>query len=257
MWYSIIVAATFVDLMFVSWALWLALDTRKLVPEISLERRFHVQQNILDNVFGERDSVAWDERRAQARDTSQSDGQQLNVDPSNRVYGELGLDALVTILDAVGVREGDTLLDVGSGDGMLVAAAAALYPLRTVYGIEIMPSMHQRAIKYTQQVEQLASVSPMCLACGDIYNMDATVSKMVQDSYLVVCFATTWSRGIPGRKLHRLSEALASKLPEKAKVVIVDGVLNMADGWNYQGELRIQCPDTAPYSVAHLYEKMP
>ena len=118
---------------------------------------------------------------------------------------------------------------------------------------------------------------------GDVHTAesDKRMSSLLADTTLAVCFATTWSAGnakkdygeeskqtestatrrsptsgtsLRGRKLPKLSRAL-SKLGQGARVVIIDGKLNESDGFDWQGDLRITCPDTAPYSVASLYHK--
>lgn len=62
------------------------------------------------------------------------------------VYGELGINALATLLGALGVRPGDTFVDIGAGDGVLVLAAPLLYPeLRRSRGIECLPDLVERA----------------------------------------------------------------------------------------------------------------
>ena len=58
-----------------------------------------------------------------------------------------------------------------------------------------------------------------------------------------------------GRELPRLSRALAA-LPPGARAVIVDGRLDAeGDGFDWLGDLRITCPDTAPHSTAALYRR--
>lgn len=88
--------------------------------------------------------------------------------------------------------------------------------------------------------------------------------EMFSKTTIAICFATTWSKNIPGKKLHRLSKALvgganndgSSNLPKGAKIVIIDGCLSPNDGYIYEGELKLYCPDTAPYSIARLYTRI-
>ncbi len=43
-------------------------------------------------------------------------------------------------------------------------------------------------------------------------------------------------------------------MPLGARTIVVDGRLIEADGWAWEGDLRIVTPDTAPYSTAlHRY----
>ncbi|KAL7533348.1 hypothetical protein ACHAXR_008058 [Thalassiosira sp. AJA248-18] len=109
---------------------------------------------------------------------------------------------------------------------------------------------------------------------GDIHQPSCELQDILKGTTLAVCFATTWSAGnahnnisdaaptkqsstsLQGRKLPKLSKALSAGLSSGCRVVIIDGKLDDEnDGFSWQGDLRIQCPDTAPYSVATLYNK--
>ena len=196
------------------------------------------------------------------------------------VYGELSVPVLATILDAVGVHQGDRFLDIGSGDGALVFAASLLYggsedgsdnAIEKARGLEIVPGLYQRSLKHLdalQEITQNEHGSPIEFVLGDVHDAhtDESLKALLQDTTLAVCFATTWSAGnakqqqdqktsLQGRKLHALSKAL-SLLPTGARTVIVDGRLNKEDGHDWQGDLRIECPDTAPFSIASLYVKI-
>jgi len=233
--------------------------------------------------------------------------------PNELVYGELSLPVLATILDAVGVQEGDVFLDIGSGDGALVLGASLLYAqsncrdcknvIKKAVGVEIVPGLVDRSTRHAQTLDglldEMATASSEAadgvitelrnhqseveFLLGDIHSAgsDERMSSLLADTTLAVCFATTWSAGnakkdhaeeskqtkgtatqrsptsgtsLQGRKLPKLSRAL-SKLGQGARVVIIDGRLNESDGFDWQGDLRITCPDTAPYSVASLYHK--
>ena len=123
-------------------------------------------------------------------------------------------------------------------------------------GLEIVPNLYERSLQYTKAVNGLNSPLMACptrFHLGDIYDKnDATIRTILNATTVAVCFATTWSQGSPGRKLPKLSAAL-THLPKQARVVVIDGLLDTADGFDYQGELRLYCPDTAPYSTAFLY----
>jgi len=235
-----------------------------IVPETTPAQRQSVGK-VLGEVFGTTQS--WNDRRLEAIDASRDDGESLELPSHLTVYGELGLDALATILDAVGVRqEGECFLDIGSGDGVLVAAASLLYPLKVSRGIEILPTLYERSVAYQEKFTQLVSTESSFRPCpcefilGDVLDHQSPtrdVADVLRDTTLAVCFATTWSGNAPGRRLPELSRAL-TLLPEGARVVIVDGFLDdKADGvpLEYGGEFQLYCPDTAPYSMARLYTK--
>jgi hypothetical protein len=214
---------------------------------------------------------------------AQADGENLALQPQVTVNGELGLQALATVLDAVGVQQGDQFLDIGSGDGVLVAAAALLYPqhLKAARGVEILPTLYQRSLSSFQQkvLESVASSSstsgdettaslvpvlccPTELYEGNVHAPDDQLAHVFSQTTLAVGFATSWSSGVPGRMLPGLSRSLgaggASELPVDARVVVIDGRLcGKEDGFLYEGEVKFYCPDTAPYSLlAHFYRRI-
>ncbi|CAB9517349.1 expressed unknown protein [Seminavis robusta] len=250
----------------------LAVVNGLLAPEISLERQQSTQE-ILNRVYGgihagtsgDNDATTWNDRRSQAIEVSQTDGLDLEMPNHMTVYGELGLGALITLLNAVGVnQEGDRLLDIGSGDGMLVAGASMLLAenLEVSRGVEILPTLHERAQSFVAEAEEHATAAnlPLCrteLFLGDIFHPTPDLQQILHETTLALCFATTWSRGEPKRRLPQLSQALGhggiSALPPKARLVIIDGLLDEQDGFTFEGQLRLYCPDTAPYSIARLY----
>jgi len=182
------------------------------------------------------------------------------------VYGELSIPVLAKLLDAAHVEENDAFLDVGSGDGALTLGAAMLYSesLRISRGLEIMPGLMARS---TQNAQKLASKLevPVEFTHGNVHNADSdkAVASILADSTLTVCFATTWSAdnatskdktSLKGRLLPKLSTALCD-MPVGSRIVLVDGRLDPNDGFEWEGDMKIICPDTAPFSVATLYER--
>jgi hypothetical protein len=246
-----------------------------LAPETTSSQRAQVQ-DILGQVFGTAD--VFEERKTKAIDVSQTDGAILELQPQVTVYGELGLDALATVLDAVGVQKGDQFMDIGSGDGVLVAAAAQLFPqhLQAAKGVEIIPTLYKRSLSYQQKVLELiasksttsdettAGLVPLCcpteLYQGDVHAPDDQLARVFSETTVAICFATAWASGVPGRMLPELSRSLGiggpSELPVDARVVIIDGRLCDKDGFRYEGQIKIFCPDTAPYSLAHLFRRI-
>lgn len=193
------------------------------------------------------------------------------------VYGELSIPVLATILDAVGVKPGDRFMDIGSGDGALVLGACLLYPdhISRSRGVELVPGLVARSKQHLRNMEGIFnnSANPASSAsilqriefsAGDVYEPTYGLCAALKDSTLVVCFATTWSSlnnqenhsktSLGGRRLPKLSMAL-KVLPQEARVVIVDGKLDEKDGFRWEGDLRVTCPDTAPYSTASLYSR--
>lgn len=216
---------------------------------------------------------------------------ELSIPVLARLLNAVGVQPNEQILD-VGSGDGGLVL----GSSILLAGGLThenpeegLYDtnyVKKVIGLEIVPGLYDRSIQHGVQFQQILNneekkkrsidcIPPSQMAefefvFGDIYqaHSDASIQTMLKETTLVVCFATTWSAGnnknadsksktsLQKRKLPQLSSAL-SFLPKGARAVIVDGKLNCEeDGFEWQGDLKIQCPDTAPYSIASLYEKI-
>lgn len=78
----------------------------------------------------------------------------LNKD-TNLVYGEVEFDSFVDILSKIDVKPGSKFLDLGSGTGKAVYAAAMLRDFAHVCGIEYLESLHNTAVKLLPKFEKL------------------------------------------------------------------------------------------------------
>jgi hypothetical protein len=106
----------------------------------------------------------------------------------------VSIPVLATILDAVGVQEGDRFLDMGSGDGALVFGTSLPYAnesginaIHTARGLEIVQGLYQRSLQHRKVlndalrqdpanvilVQQQASVE---FFLGDIHNSPTEIS---------------------------------------------------------------------------------
>lgn len=244
-------------------------------PEVRTERLNQVSNLInlaLGDGKGEKDGRYESARKAALELGDEKQAYEL-------VYGELSIPVLATILDAVGVEKGDRFLDIGSGDGALVLGASLLFvdeedgqnAIKVARGLEIVPGLFDRSRRHEEALRSILEPSPLLqenqspieFALGDVHaaKSDQSVASILQDTTLVVCFATTWSAGnakgnsLKGRRLEELSKAL-SMLPKGARIVIVDGRIDRKDGHEWQGDLTVECPDTAPFSIASLYLKV-
>ena len=251
-----------------------------IVPEV---RPAHVTKvtQLVKAALGDEDG-ANDNRYAFARDAVTTFQENEESPPSNElVYGELSVGTLTTILDAVGVQQNDTFLDIGSGDGALVLGASLLYAdtddedtcgnaIKMCYGVDIVPGLVERSISHADNLHRILQDNESSLGqkqadiellLGDIHQPDAQLQNILKETTIAVCFATTWSAensvgtSLQGRKLPKLSKALSRWLSSGCRLVIIDGKLDEEDDFLWMGDLRIQCPDTAPYSVATLYHK--
>ena len=227
------------------------------------------------------DGTRYNEIRSLASEFQEKTQNERNIQVPDyqMVYGELGIKTLATILDAVGLREGERFLDIGSGDGALVMGASLLYGSKYVkqsIGLEIIPGLVSRSKRNLRKLRALLKSakyncegdvsSNIDFVLGDVHESqsDADVQEIIHATTLGICFATTWSAGnvdtksndtsLQGRILPKLSKALTA-MPSKARIVVIDGKLDCKDGYIWKGDLKIRCPDTAPYSIATLYER--
>lgn len=220
---------------------------RPEIPRIKVDEVSKIVSQVLDG------DVSEESRKIQVQNVSANF--KCNYEDQQLVYGELSIPTLATIFDAVGVYENEKFLDIGSGDGALVFATALLYEdIIMSRGVELVPELVERSQTYRLGFPE--NVDRVEFHCGDIYDCDETLENMLKDTSLIVCFATTWSKGSPSRRLPKLSETLGIHLAPGSRVVIVDGKLDEKDGLRWDGDLKIFCPDTAPYSIASLYEKI-
>lgn len=223
-----------------------------LLPELAQSKIQEVSQIISSKLDG--DYLSEEKRKVQVQELA---GQfnSTEYQAHQFVYGELSIPTLAIILDAVGVHENERFLDIGSGDGALVFGTALLYDdVQVSRGLEIVPDLYDRSMKFCSHFDEEVQ-DRVELHCGDIYECNKTVIRILQDTSLAVCFATTWSVNNHKRKLPKLSKSLGKYIKTGARIVVVDGKLDESDNLSWLGDLKIRCPDTAPYSIAALYEK--
>ena len=65
------------------------------------------------------------------------------------------------VLDRADLRPGDTLLDVGCGDGLIALGALAVGPLREALQKERHPAVQHRMTLILEQLERLAKGLPL------------------------------------------------------------------------------------------------
>lgn len=228
-------------------------------------------------VFGASGSAEWDERRVAARAAGLTAAAAGRGAMHELVYGELGISALANLLGALRIRPGDAFVDIGAGDGVLVLAAPLLYPeLRTSRGIECLPELVARAEAHLSAWAGSQETPPLIdFTLADVYDPDGPASAILADSDVAVCFATTWAGIEAGTEagaegctdLPRLAAILAATLRPGSRVALVDARLepnvgtaaggkttgDVTSGFRLEAELRLECPDTVPYSTARIY----
>ena len=211
----------------------------------------------LAEVFGdESDGYArWCAARKVATDTAD-----LNTTPNNNLnngidltYGEIDIHLIDTALRRARVNDAHHLVDIGSGYGRALLAAALLFPhLDKLTGIELLGPLHRGSIEYERllrysggdnKINEDVDISWVC----DDYRGEKAQS-VLQTADLALCFATTW--GDPSRlKVTELSRKLANNMAQGSRAVIVDKQLCESDGWQLVDEFDSINKDTAESTV--------
>lgn len=146
------------------------------------------------------------------------------------VYGDMDLQLLSRALQRIELRDGDSFVDVGSGYGRAVIAAACLYAGRNGVrianscGLEILPSLHECAVqKYGEIAETLGGdLAPCEFVLGDFYKNERAV-QIVEQADCVFAFATTWDS--VDDVLTTLAEYFVEHVKIGAYVLTVDKML--------------------------------
>ena len=175
--------------------------------------------------------AAYNDRRVLARDAALalsglSTAEGIPLAGDTMVYGEFDLNFFAQLLSLADPQRGDTLLDVGSGVGRLVLAAALLHAdtLRNCHGVEISPPLHDAAIAARVALDSLSPsppVAPVEFTCGSV--LDGAGLEAVEAADVLFSYAVTWASG----ETHsRLVRALAERLPDGARVISIDLALD-------------------------------
>lgn len=179
-------------------------------------------------------------------------------------YGELDFEFFTELLSAVEPKPGETFLDIGSGCGRLVAAAALLHPWSRAVGIEIVGELHEEATSIAQRLAATATATGLPLSpCEFVRELaqsavprllgGAAASDEALSPCVVFCYATTWPCG-EGYKLVELSSVLGSALPTGSRVVVVGRRLEPSDGFDEIGFSQRQSEATGLKASAFVYE---
>lgn len=209
---------------------------------------------------------------------------ELSVPVMATILDAVGVQEDDVFLD---VGSGDGALVLGASLLYASSSSRNVNAMQKCCGVEIVPGLVDRSDTHAKNLEHIlqrregadheGSLSQLGqnqaevkFLLGDIHQPNSELESVLAETTLAVCFATTWSAGnaasdgggggamttsLQGRRLPKLSRALSETLTRGCRVVIIDGKLDESDGFSWMGDLRVQCPDTAPYSVASLYHR--
>ena len=163
-------------------------------------------------------------------------------------YGEADLLSMDAILDAAGVEEGDAFVDLGSGAGKAVVAAALLRPqLSSARGIEMLPDLHAIAQRAAESYRRTAPAGAPALefALGDM------LAEPLGDVQIAYVFATTFPRAL----VQEVEMRLSAELRAGARVCLVSKVEPLPaparPAWRYHETRGRSLTHSLTHSLAH------
>ena len=165
---------------------------------------------------------------------------------SHFTYGEFDLGGFCTLLRAATPQPGELFVDIGSGCGRLVCAAAMMYEWSSACGIELLPDLHAEAVSAHAKLSALIeeggdddgiALAPCEFVCDEA---DVALPRLLTEAgsaCVVFIFATAWPS--TGPHLAALSDTLGRALPTGSRVITIDKQLLAApdggDGeWGFE-----------------------
>lgn len=188
---------------------------------------------VIESLFGIESS-----RRAFARqDTSVSEVHARFGATTTRAkeltYGEFDLAGFLSLLQVANPRGGETFIDLGSGCGRLVLAAALSHRWEQANGVELLESLHQSAIGARDRLVSAihgqpgVALAPCEFICAEADDVLPALLSALPSTAVVFVYATCWP-GV-GPYLPQLTAMLAEHLPIGSRVITVDKQLVEAE----------------------------
>jgi len=215
-------------------------------PDNSVEQGHETSTiQIIEALFGSEDSS-----RAFARnDVAEHNSlKRFNHIKPELQYGEFALDFFIALLRRALPRHGEIFVDLGSGCGRLVLAAALLHRWRLCAGAEVLEDLHAIAVdahsrlaSYAEAQEPCVALSPCEFACDDatkalphlVHSSKAAAStlQITQPCVVVFIYATCWPS--VGPYLSDLSETLGTHIADGSRVITIDKQLVDGGSWTF------------------------
>lgn len=134
---------------------------------------------------------------------------------SSLVYGDIDFNSFANILIRADVQKNDVFVDLGSGTGRAVVYATLLMgdKLKKSYGIEILPLLHEYAMKGIESMHQKFREQP------DLFQYHLTDTSVEKGDFLDDNNALDWSTSadIVFINSTAFSEVLFSRIQSKAE----------------------------------------
>lgn len=150
------------------------------------------------------------------------------IENKSLTYGEIGFEAMSAILKKLPPQEDlQVMVDLGSGVGKAVFAAALLYPFKQIVGIEYLEGLHQLS-EHTREGARLESVNQFLL--GDFLVVDAGVEPDIVFIHCA-CFSEKFMKKLVRRLTQTLKQdaivvTVSIQLPQRAGFHLLDTVVH-------------------------------
>mmetsp|Transcript_17702 Transcript_17702/g.35557 ORF Transcript_17702/g.35557 Transcript_17702/m.35557 type:complete len:269 (+) Transcript_17702:1113-1919(+) len=169
--------------------------------------------------YADRRSVAYD---AALSSSTKFTPEGIPLAGDSMTYGEFDLDFFAKLLECANPQSGETFVDVGSGAGRLVLAAALLHPSKwaNCHGVELSSPLHDAAIAARYEFENIKQDKPHIAPCQYTLSscMEGEGLQAIKMANVAFSYAVTWANDETHGKLVR---ALA-ELPDGARVISID-----------------------------------
>jgi len=176
-------------------------------------------------------------------------------------YGEFDLHFFFALLRVTEPRPHESFVDIGSGCGRLVLAAAIAYEWELAAGIEVLADLHALAedahARLAAASEDIGvALAPCVHVCGEVSDALPPLLERCPSTSVAFIYATCWPSA--GPYLTELSLSLAASLKTGSRVVTVDKQLvsdDRAFGWDFQLLGRVEMANYNTYrSTGYVYE---
>ena len=141
------------------------------------------------------------------------------------LYGEMEFESLAVALETIRANHGgmagapgtETFVDIGSGSGLPVIAAAALHPWQSSLGIEIAPALHNVALANTTRwlkrrggARESEDCSDVRFVCADaLSGADKAANDIYRTADVMLCLCTAFPTPMMAALAERLAQAKA------------------------------------------------
>jgi len=193
-------------------------------------------------------------------------------DDEGTTYGEFPIDFFASILDILDPPPDATFLDLGSGRGQIVFAAAMLRRWTSLHGVEIIPELHFIADEAMPDTDapgmtEMTSNADISFHLGDIFNFNTHVIRpsilalpAPSPPWFVFVYATCLKVDHNGGIDSGLDATLES-LPINSTVVTINRPLASSSGSKFQLQRAFRGPnpeaaDSEVLSTAFVWAKV-